>query len=476
MSDPAKPSADHALLRRLGPIDAAALVVANVIGVGIFTTPGIVAAMVPHPVALIGLWVAGGLLAFAGAMAYAELAARFPRAGGEYVYLNETYGRLMGFLSGWTSFVAGFSGAIAAAAMACASFMGRFVPFTGDTDAIVQVTLGPAALTVSPRALTAVAIIAAVSAVHIRGLDTGKVLQNTLTATKVAALVLLAGIGLMVGGGSFPQIVEGGSLRFGACAAAMIPVMFSYSGWNAATYVVEEIRDPRRNVPRALALGTVTVVLIYVGVNAMYLRATPLASFGGVGLGEVAAARLVGAWAASAFTGVTIVIMLSSISAMVLAGPRVYYSMARDGLFFASASRVHPRYRTPYVATIVQALWSALLVLSGTFEQLLIYTGFAVMLFAGVAVSSLVVVRRREAQSGRVFSAWKYSGPLAFCLASLLIVVNAVLEEPIVSLTGIAVMLSGAPLYWWLDRRAQSKARGRLSPNLAGMAVLDPPV
>ena len=443
------------LQRQLGPVDAAAIVIANVVGVGIFTTPGIVASMVPHPLGLLGVWIAGGVLAFAGAMAYAELAARYPRAGGEYVYLKESYGPLMAFLTGWTSFIAGFSGAIAAASIGCATFIGRFFPIAGDAAPLARLGLGPVTFSVSPRTIVAILIITSISAIHMRGLHTGRIFQNTLTGLKVAALLLLIVGGFTVGGGSVTHFTGGSNVALGSWATAMIPVMFSYSGWNAATYVAEEIREPGRNVPRALALGTATVVLLYVALNAVYLYALPIASFGGVRVGETATARLLGQSAASALSATTIVIILSSISAMVLAGPRVYYAMARDGLFFTAASRVHPQYRTPYIAIASQAVWSTLLVLSGTFEQLLMYTGFAVLLFAGIAVASLFVVRRTAVTTTNGFAAWGYPGaPILFCLASFAIVANAIREQPVVSLTGLAIIASGIPLYWWFAYRA----------------------
>jgi APA family basic amino acid/polyamine antiporter len=477
-ADRPSPAAET-LLRRLGPIDAAAIVIANVIGVGIFTTPGIVASMVPHPIGLLAVWVAGGALAFAGAMAYAELATRFPRAGGEYVYLKESYGPLMAFLTGWTSFVAGFSGAIAATAVGCATFIGRFYPLAADTRPIIAVSLGPASLSVSPLTLVAIAIIAVISAVHIRGLQAGSRLQNALTGTKVAALVLLTVAGIAIGHGSIQHLTGGAPVRLGSWVMAMIPVMFSYSGWNAAAYLAEEIRDPRRNVPRALGFGTLVVVLIYLGVNLMYLLALPITAFAGVRVGELATTRLLGAWAASALTALGIVIMLSSISAMALAGPRVYYAMARDGLFFSPAARVHPRYRTPHIATAAQAAFSVLLVMSGTFVQLLTYTGFTILLFSAIAVMSLFVARRRDTGTPRPFSAWGYpTAPLLFCAASLLIVANAVREQPTVSLTGVGVILSGVPLYWWLGRgRAAVSAEAPVAAaDLGNAPALNPPL
>jgi APA family basic amino acid/polyamine antiporter len=468
----AQSTARHALRRCLGPRDAAALIIANVIGVGIFTTPGTVASMVSHPIGVLTVWLLGGVLAFAGAMAYAELAVRYPSAGGEYVYLKESYGPLMGFLSGWTSFVAGFSGAIAAASVACATLLGRFVPFAADSHSLFDVSFGGTALwSITPRTLVAISMILCVSAVNIAGVHAGKVVQNTLTMVKLLALGAVIVIGAVSGNGSFQHFMSGEPIRIGTWAAAMVPVMFSYSGWNAATYVVEEIRDPSKNVPRALMMGTLTVVAIYVALNAVYLYAFPLQSFVSVRVGEMAAARLLGGWAGVGFAVVTIVIILSSLSAMVLAGPRVYFKMAQDRLFFQSAATIHPRFRTPHVATIAQALWASILVLSGTFDQLLMYTGIAVILFSAIAVSSLFVTRRTEARAS--FSAWGYPiAPAFFCVVSLLIVANALREQPAVVLTGTAIIASGIPLYWWLTRRTRE---ADASPSLPpAPALLDP--
>jgi len=445
------------LERRLGTVDAAAIVIANVIGVGIFTTPGIVAAMVPHPGALLALWIFGGVLAFAGAMAYAELAVRFPRAGGEYVYFKESYGPTMAFLTGWTSFVAGFSGAIAAGAVGCAVFLGHFFPWMGETQPLFEVPLGFFALAVSPRTLAAIAIIVMLSAVHARGLQTGRLLQNGLAAIKVVALVGLIALGLASGHGSVRHLAEGGTFRLAAWTAALIPVMFSYSGWNAATYLAEEIRDPSRNVPRALGLGTLIVIVVYLGLNIVYLFALPIQRFD-IHIGQNATAELLGAGAASALTALSALIMLSSVSAMIVAGPRVYYAMARDGLFFDAAARVHPRSRTPRTAIFAQALWSCILVLSGTFGPLLTYTGFAVVLFAGIAVASLFVTRRRFAGEPRAFSAWGYPvAPAIFCAASFMIVVSALVEQPLVSFTGLAIIAAGIPLFYWVERAHRSR-------------------
>jgi APA family basic amino acid/polyamine antiporter len=443
---------EDALERRLGPGDAASVVISNVIGVGIFTTPGIVAAMVPHPLAMLAVWAVGGLLAFAGACAYAELAAQMPRAGGEYVYLRRTYGPLAAFLTGWTSFVAGFSGAIAAGAVGLALYLGRFFPQAADRTPIWQLSLGIGALTVSPQAIVAIAVIAGLALLHMRGLGPGRWVQNTLAAIKVLALVAIIAVGLGIGHGSMAHLSQTAPVAARSWLFALIPVMFSYAGWNAAAYIAEEVRDPQRNVPVALAAGTGIVIVIYLALNVLYLYALPATDFGGATVGERAIHILLGPVATNFLSALTIVIIIGSLSAMTLAGPRVYYAMARDGLFFAPAGRVHPRYRTPAGAIAAQAAWSIVLVLSGSFGQLLAYTGFAVVLFGGIAVSSLFIVRRMH-QEPATYRTWGYPiAPAVFVAASLLIVLNAVREDPLTCGAGLLVIAAGIPLYVWLVR------------------------
>ncbi len=456
--------------RRLGPVDAAAIVISNVIGVGIFTSPGIIAQIVPHPVAMITVWLAGGLLAFAGAMAYAELAAMRPRSGGEYVYLREAYGPVAGFLTGWTSFIAGFPGAIAAGAIGLTEYLARFVPVAGVSDPIASIPLGVVTLAISPRSIVALTAIAGLTIVHVRGLGPGRLVQNGLAAIKVAALLAFVLAGLAFGHGTIAATPPGQTVAATSWLLALIPVMFSYSGWNAAAYVAEEIRDPGRNVPRALALGTAVVVVLYLGVNVLYLYALPveeiarLNSVGQIAVADAAAERLLGPLAASLLGGVTVIILLGSISAMIIAGPRVYYAMAQDGAFFPAAARVHPRFHTPAVAIVAQGAWSGVLVLSGTFNQLLTYTGFAVVLFAGLAVSALFVLRWRHPGEARPFKAWGYPwAPGIFAIASLVMVVNAIIREPGPSLWGLLLMVAGIPLYYVF--RAGKARRDRTSAS-----------
>lgn len=422
--------------------------------------PGIVAQMVPHPIAMLGVWLAGGLLAFAGAFAYAELAALRPRAGGEYVYLRAAFGPLMAFLTGWTSFVAGFSGAIAAGAVGLAAYLGRFFPAAGDARPLLSIPLSIIDIEVSPRTIVALIVIIALSAIHMRGLGPGRLLQNTLTGLKVLALLALVALGFTLGSGSASHLVSGtGDVNWQGWLLALIPVMFTYSGWNAAVYVAEEVRSPTRNVPLALGLGTGLVVLLYLMANLLYLYALPVGELAGrIEAGDSAARALFGDGAGGAVTILIVLALAGSLSAMILAGPRVYYAMARDGLFLRPAARIHPRYRTPAAAILAQALWSSILVLSGTFEQLLTYTGFAVVLFAGLAVLSLFVLRFKNSSEARPYSAWGYpAAPALFVLAAFAIVANAVYQSPKPSAAGLLVIGAGVPIYWWSARRRSGR-------------------
>jgi APA family basic amino acid/polyamine antiporter len=453
------------LERRLGPIDAASVVVSNVIGSGILVMPAIVAIIAPHPWAMIGIWAFGGLLALAGAMAYAELATLRPRSGGEYVYLREAFGPLAAFLTGWTSFVAGFSGAIAVTSVTFAVYLGRFFPAAGDTTPFFSIPLGGLlTISLSPQSLIALLMIVAMSAIHTIGLGPGRGVQNALAAIKFTALIVFVIAGLMFGNGSWDHFQGGASVPPSAWLMALIPVMFTYSGWNAAAYIAEEIKDPGRNLPRALALGTVSVVIAFVLMNIVYIYALSVPEMQETKLRVVDAAadRLFGATAGNLLSVVTLLIAAGSVSAMVFAGPRVYFAMARDGLFLPQAARVHPTYRTPAFAIIAQAVWSCLLVISGTFQQLVNYTGFAVLLFASIAVSALFVLRRRFPDEPRPFSTWGYPvAPTLFVIAGFAGVINAFQREPWPSVAGVAIIAVGVPLYYLVKTRL-NRAQQRL--------------
>jgi basic amino acid/polyamine antiporter, APA family len=445
--------------RRLGPLDAAAIIVSNVIGGGILFTPPQIAASVPHAWLFLSTWVAGGLLAFAGAMAYAELVALRPRAGGEYVYLREAYGPLAAFLTGWTSFVAGFSGAIATSAVVLASYLGRFVPAAANTTPFFTIVIVPetVVLSFSPQAIVAVAAIFAMAWIHLRGVRPGRIVGNSLAALKVLALVVFVALGFALGDGTMRHLAESMPVAPAGWLLALIPVMFTYSGWNAASYVAEEIRDPGRNAPRALAIGTAAVMAIYLALNTLYLYVIPVRELAHVKASvlDFIADRLLGASAGNIMTIVALVSLSASISAMTFAGPRVYFAMARDGLFFGGAARLHPRYRTPAVAIIAQAAWSSLLVLSATADTLVNYTGFAIVLFSGMAVVALFVLRGREPHATRAFRTWGYPvTPALYVVVSALILLNGCVSRPLPTGAGLLVMGAGMPIYWWFNRRS----------------------
>jgi len=450
-------TAPPALERRLGPLDAAALIVSNVIGGGILFSPPQIAASVPSALLFLSTWVAGGLLAFAGAMAYAELAALRPRAGGEYVYLRAAFGPLAAFLTGWTSFIAGFSGAIATSAVVLAFYLGRFIPAAGNSTPFLSLPIipGTVVLNFSPQSVVAIAAIFGMAWIHLRGVGPGRLVSDVLAVLKVTAFVLFIAIGFSFGQGDMSNVVQSGPVVPTNWLLALIPVMFTYSGWNAAAYVAEEVRDPGRNVPRALALGTGAVIVIYLLLNALYLFVLPVNELGAVrgSVLDVIADRLLGAAAGNVMGVVSIVSLLASISAMTFAGPRVYFAMARDGLFFRRAASIHPRYKTPAVAIIAQAVWSSLLVLSAQADTLLTYTGFAIILFSGVAVIALFVLRAKHPDAERPFRAWGYPvAPGIYAVASALILANGLYTAPGPTGAGVAVILAGIPLYLLFTR------------------------
>ncbi len=442
------------LERRIGLPGATALLISNVIGVGIFTTPGVVARLVPRPGAIMAVWLVGGLLAFAGAQAYAEMATLLPHAGGEYVYLRTAFGPLAGFLSGWTSFIAGFSGAIAAGAIGLATYLGRFFPAAADARPLAHLSLIVVKLELSPRSILAIGVILLVSLIHIRGVGLGSAVQNTLAALGVVALIALITAGFASGRGSFQTPGQPGPAVGGGFLLALVPVMFTYSGWNATTYVAEEVRRPERNLLRAVITGSGVVVVLYLALNLLYLFALPARKLAGViNAGDATANALFGPIGARVVSALIVLALAGGISAMVVAGPRVYFAMARDGVFPPALASVHRRFRTPAFAIAAQALWSAVLVLSGSFEQLLLYTGFAVVLFSALAVLSLFFLRPRSVAVRTARNSISSAAAAVFVGAMLAIAADLIAQRPATALPGLALIAAGIPVYWRYRRR-----------------------
>ncbi len=375
------------MARALGPGTAAVIVIANTIGSGIFTTSGFIARDVGTPAWLMGLWLAGGLIALAGAFSYGELGAAMPQAGGEYVYLCEAYGPFVGYLGGWTSFFIGFSGALAAAVLAFVGYLNGFLPwleFSAPTGRVA-----------------ALAALWTITAVHLSGLGPGGFMQRVLTAGTVGAILTLILSAFALGHGSAGNFASSAPAH-GSTAVSLILVLYAYSGWNAASYVAGEIREPQRSLPAALFAGTAIVTVLYLALNAMYLYALPISSMSGVlAIAEKASVALFGPLAAHVIAAILALAILGSASAMVLAGPRVYFAMARDGLFPRGIGAVHPWRGTPARAIVLQSGWaSVLIVLFGAFEPLLVYAGFVVTVFTAMAVAALVLLRLRPSRDG----------------------------------------------------------------------------
>jgi len=461
VSDTTTTSSTPVLERRLGPFDAAAIIIANVIGGGILFRSPAVATALPDATWFLLAWIGGGVLAFMGAMAYAELATMRPKAGGEYVYLREAFGPLAGFLTGWTSFVAGFSGAMAASAVFLIVTLDRFIPGVANGTPLlaIPIPLTSSAVTFSIHTLAASAVIIVAALIHIRGVGPGRIASNVLTTLKIVALVVFIAFGLTAGTGSPSNLTQSaGPVTVTGWLFAFIPVMFTYSGWNAASYMAEEIRDPGRNVPRALLMGTVGVIAIYLLMNVLYLYVIPigeLATLGGKSILDVVGDRLLGERAGNVMAIVAIVSLAAGINAWTFAGPRVYFAMARDNAFFKSAGRVHPRYKTPAASIVAQAALAIVLILTGSLDSIANYVGFAITLFAGTAVAAVFVLRAREPNAPRPFKALGYPWtPAIFVVVSAAIVLNAFFSDPRVSLTGTVIILAGIPLYYFFTRRS----------------------
>lgn len=447
--------------RELGRFDTAMVVVGGIIGAGIFINPYIVAQRLDTPALVLGAWLAGGVVALAGALTFAELGALFPKAGGHYAYLRDAYHPLAGFLYGWGLLLMIEGGAIAAVAITFAEYTLRLVgrPGTGTQ-------------------LLSVLAIAVVAAVNYAGVKPGSRLLNAFVILKLIPLALLIGAGLLLPGagtesaGAFVQsappatLLEtggaGASLLFVAFGAALIPVMFSYGGWQNANYVAEEMKDPVRDLPVSLIAGTALVVLVYGLVNFVYLR-----TLGHAGLAGTLTPASDTAQALFGETGdflITLGIAVSTfgfLNLTMLAPTRVYYAMARDGLFPERVARLHPRYDTPSVAIVIQSVWAAGLVLTGTYAELVDYVVSADWIFFGLAGASLFAFRRKIPLAKRPDGVFVTPGypwvPALFVTVAVVIVGSVLWTNPVRSGLGFALLAAGAPAYLFWSRKSGAK-------------------
>ena len=450
------PAPAKSLDRNAGPFLAICLIIANVIGSGIYTTPGFLARDLQSPLAVLGIWIIGAALAFAGALSYCELGGMFPQAGGEYIYLREAFGPLFGFLTGWASFIAGFSAPIGAATIGFTAYLSHFLPSISPERILWNTSVGDFSLRISSGQIVALLVLWILSLSHITGVRRGGQLQVLLTAVKVAAIASLIVLGLSLGNGDLNNFHSGAAGILPASAwssgpVSLIFVLFSFSGWNAAAYIAGEIREPHKTLPWALIGGTAAVTVIYLGLNVLFLYALGIQGMSGVlQIGEKASLALFGPAATHVVAGMMALSILASASAMIITGPRVYFAMATDGLFFKSLATVHSRYRSPAASIIWQAVWVSVLILSSAFEPLIVYSGFVLVFFSSMAVAALVVLRVRRPDLPRPFHVPYYPWtPLLFVGFSAWILVFTLRARPVESFFGIATVLLGMPLYFY---------------------------
>ena len=445
--------------RELGTFDATMVVVGGIIGAGIFINPYIVAQRLDAGWLVMAAWIAGGAIAIAGAFTFAELGSLFPTAGGHYAYLRDAYHPLAGFLYGWALLLMIESGAIAAVGIVFAEYTLRLV--------------GRGGVSTSSLAILAIVVVAAINYL---GVKPGSRVLNAFVVLKVAALAVLIGAGLVLGspGGAGAAGAAGAvgaavaavaparetSPLILAFGAALIPIMFSYGGWQNANYVAEEIRDPVKRLPTALLAGTVIVVTVYALVNLVYLKTLGHAGLAGSMTPAADTANRLFGGTGDRLIALTIAIStFGFLNLTMLAPTRVYYAMARDRIFIPAVARLHPRFRTPSLAIVIQSGWAIILVLSGTYAQLVDYVVLADWIFFGLAGASLFVFRRTHPLAERpkgTFRTWGYPlVPGVFVAVSVLIVASVLRSNPVGSGIGIVLLLTGIPAFrYWSGRSA----------------------
>jgi APA family basic amino acid/polyamine antiporter len=444
----------------LSLFDATTLIVGTVIGSGIFVAPSLMADLVESPVLQLGLWLVGGLLTLTGALAVAELAAAMPGSGGQYVFLRAAFSPALGFLFGWTYFFAINTGVTAAVAVAFGKHVGVFVPGIDEATVLAQV----AGLRITSAQVVALGVMLALTLLNVRGLRTGALVQNVFTVAKVAAIVLLVGLTLVLGGGaaaaaSEPALLgrEGAELGLlAALAVAMSKALFAYDAWYTAALAAEEVREPEKNLPRALLFGTLGVTAVYmaaVGVYMWLVPATEMARVPDNRIAAYAAGRLLGP-AGEGFIALAILVStFGCANGLVLSGARVAYAMARDGLFFSGIATIHPQHRTPANALWLQGAVGCALGLTGSYSDLLTMTAFSSLLFNTLTVIALFVLRRKQPELHRPYRTWGYPWAPAFFVAVSAFFLAFILKgDPRNAGLGLALTALGVPAYAWFER------------------------
>jgi len=431
---------NHELKREIGFFSATILVVANMIGTGIFTTSGFIMEELGNPQTMLLCWLVGGIFALCGALCYGELGAMFPRAGGEYVFLRESCGKGMAFLSGWISLIVGFSAPIAAAAIAFATYFFRALSGSPISEFTVSI-LGINILTISSITILAAAIVIIFSLIHYHSLWLGASVQNGLTIFKIGLIVVFVVAGLWLGRGSIDHFSGGldmSSVFQDKFAVSLIFVSFAYSGWNAAAYLGGEIKRPSRNIPLALFTGTFLVMCLYLLLNIVYIYALHTKEMSGV--------LEVGAKSAISLFGDNI--------GKYFSGARVYYAMAKDGVFFELFGKVNRLHRTPAYAILLQAAIAVVMVVTASFDKLLIYIGFTLALCATLTVAGMILLRITQPALKRDYKTFGYPvTPFLFIIGNLWIIYFSIRSRPIASLFGLGTIGLGILVYLYFSIR-----------------------
>jgi basic amino acid/polyamine antiporter, APA family len=433
------------LVRSLKLPQATALVVGTILGASVFVQASELTEHVPRIWAVLLAWSVSGVLTLFGALACAELASAFPRTGGVYVFLKETYSPVAGFLWGWAMFWVMHSGIIAAMATVFGRYAGFFVPL-GD------------------RGIRAVAVsaILGISALNYVGIKRGSTVQTAFTIAKIAAVALIVVVGFVLGS-RLPEHFQQGATAAHAIGPhhfllALIAGLFAFGGWHVVTYTAEETVQPERTIPRALALGIVVVTSCYVALNAVYFYVLPLERVEkSTRIAADVATTLLGAPGGAAISGLVMFSVFGAMTGSMLAAPRVYFAMARDGLIFRWMGDIHPRFRTPHRAIVLQAIWASVLVWSGTYRQLFTRVIFTEWIFFAMMAGGIFLLRRRPGYAP-AYRVWGFPWiPAAFVVASITIVINRLISEPIDSAAGLALVALGVPAYYLWGRRARSE-------------------
>jgi APA family basic amino acid/polyamine antiporter len=458
ISTDSKPS----LVRGLGLLDSILLLVSGIIGSSIFLTAKDIAGPLPQPVLFLAVWVLGALISLCACFAFAELGSMFPDSGGQYIYLREAYGDLTAFLYGWMLFSVANGGSIAALTVASAAYVGKVLPVVSQEHVVLSLF----GIVVTRAHLLALVLIAVVTYVNVVGLRWGALLQNLSTWTKFAAMATFVVLGFAIGKGSWSNFQSPGvGLTLGlsptqlisALGVGLIAVYWAYDGWVYITWVAGEVKNPRRNVPLAMVLGTVVVGVIYVAMNMTYVYAMPLKEVAQhETIAHAAATVLFSPRAAVWLSLVIAVSCFSAAATCTLSGARVYLAMAQDGIFFKRMAEIHPKWRTPAFSLIGQGIWAAVLTLSGHYDDLYTYVILGMVLSYELTVISLFWLRWKRPDVPRPYRCTGYPWlPALYVLAGAAWILNTIWKRPVVAILSILIILSGAPLYLYWKRSSR---------------------